>query len=240
MKKYLYNITMVAIVATIAISLTSCDKNDDDIWGSGNNNGTNNKKTIDDYTFSLNGETYYYGYYPLGIGELETRNTFNLHKNYWDAEKDYCTFEIDAFDTRILSLKERTDKEGNIVIDNKWNYAVQGTIDFEKFDPKTISKGQILTTRTSGDYEGRRQRIYIDPYGGSGSSTRWYYRSPYNGGVIKFVSYTYDIFQGVEVNKIITLEFINVTFEADNRYYYGSSAFEANTITINGILTFKG
>ena len=224
MKKYLKFMTF-AMVAVCSLISVSCGDDDDDDFGS-----QSSKK---DYTFLLNGKTYYYGTYSTLWG-LQINADYDLHLDFYEQNLDYYSFNVTGVDNKTPSVT--FDKDGNLVLnDTTAYYSAELFLYFKKFDVNSIKKGDEL------EFNGNTfNTIYFNyhyytstpPY--FQDIAKYYRRENSSTGKVRFVSYgKFDYGY-----KAITLEFDNVTFELDKRFDYSSHPYKAESITINGEIVF--
>ena len=130
------------------------------------------------------------------------------------------------------------------LLESDENYRIDAHFQFPKFDPKTMKKGQELevyqmvsTHRTGSDDPKYLFDFtnYLTMKTHKGDQKQYTWRGP-AVGKIKFVSYTD---HPNEIDKLITLEFDNVTLEEYQGTDYSSFPYKAKTVTIRGMISFS-
>lgn len=227
---------MAALVAIGSLLLVGCSKDDD------NNNDDEEHTSAQSYTFQLNGETYYYAI----IDKIGTtiKASYDLNNDYFESNNDWARFSIHAQNLPYRSLWETFDEDGDM-LEPDWGYEVFVLLNFKKFDPKSMETGQELEViqnvqslrKDSNDpkylYDFSNYLTFEEQ---KTDKEKWYTWRGAAVGKIRFVSYKE---HPNRLNKVITLEFDNVTFEEYQGIDYSSFPYQAKTITINGEITFS-
>ena len=130
MKKYI-KFWAFAIMAVFSLVFISCGDEDDV-----------DEIVKEDYTFTINGETFYYG----KTDELGSwiYAGYDLNMDYNELDNEWCSFVIEAQDVPYPSWSEMVDDDGNWIAINDPNYHVSIKFGFKKFDPKELKKGDEL------------------------------------------------------------------------------------------------
>lgn len=231
-------------VTLFSLGVISCssDDEDDPYIPLDNKEEEKPKDNItEQFNFKFNGQTYYYARITwLGDVTLDCYCDLDLYRDYWETPSDNCTFNINAYD--IPNYGSDIDVHGNFTAP-KENYEIECWLYFKKFDPRVLKTGDVLeidnyikywNNLTIHDSQGE-VNYQIENHKAIDITKKYLLSEPYQG-TIRFVSYTKhpDGF-----NKMVTLEFINVTFEEYQDEDYSNFLYKAKTVTINGNISFK-
>lgn len=225
MKTHLIFISL-AVMAMFGITFVSCGN--DEPNGGSDDNGASGQ-----YTFTLNGKTYYYGgtYDLLGLKQTTIYAGFNVFEAYG---KHHATLVIAAQDVPYKMF----DSEGNLVITQNFNSEVECYFNLTDFNPETAKQGDVVsisqsvkqvTSTTYFDVE--NHILYREKSQGDEDIT--YSWDDAAIGTIKFVSYK----KMEDGFYLLTLDFSNLKMkkvDGDNSSFNDKS----EQIVLNGKITF--
>lgn len=228
MKRITYLWTL-ALAAIMAFTFTACGDDDDDEPKNGGN--------IDkgQYTFTINGETYYYGmtYTWPGLDEKQSTiyasfNTFGAYGTQW------ATLVLDAQDQPYKAF----DSDGNPIVEQDYNSQVECYFNIKNFNPTTAKRGDAITFSQAVKqvtnasyydvqniirYREKAQGDYDITYSWNGNAV----------GSAKFVSYE----ETEDEHHLLTLEFNKLTMvkaSGDN----SSFSNKTEQLVLDGKVTF--
>lgn len=217
------------MMAVFSLSLASCGDDDDDEP----KNGSNTDKG--QYTFTINGKTYYYGMTYTWPGLDEKQSTIYAQFNTFEAyDTQMATLTLDAQDQPYKAF----DSEGNPIVEQDYNNEVECYFNIKDLNPTTAKRGDVITfsqtvkqvTNTSyydvQNFIRYREKAQGDDditYSWNGNAT----------GSAKFVSYE----ETEDEHHLLTLEFNKLTMvkvSGDN----SSFSNKTEQLVLNGKVTF--
>lgn len=213
MAKYL-KLFMVALFATLTLSLTACGGDDDDEPQIGGGNGGGN------YTFNANGKTYYYGI-PFGFWDQYSIGYFSIEDNYY-------TLSVRGYD-RQLTMDESLDLRNAYESNPFTNIDLFITVNpFDLNKAKSGDPISIHRTQTSQGYDVVSPlEFWKDP-----TDNYMFYWGQTPQGQISFVSFK---------DEVLTVNFKNCIFVPVLSSNDLDDLREANVpekFTINGNVSF--
>ncbi len=220
------NLLLLVVLAMFGLAFVACEN--DEPNGGGDDNGASEQ-----YTFTLNGKTYYYGgtYNLLGLKQTTIYTDFNLFEAYG---KHRATLLLDAQDVPYKAF----DSEGNLVITQDFNSEVECYFNLTDFNPETAKQGDVVSISqsvkqvTSTSYFDVENNILYreKSQGDEGITYSW---DDDAIGTIKFVSYK----KMEDGFYLLTLDFSNLKMkkvDGDNSSFNDKS----EQIVLNGKITF--
>ncbi len=194
--------------------------------------GNINHKSKSEYSFMINGQPFYYSVNePIGL---------NL-KTYFDIDDEWCYCSINAYDKQVSYESYDQLYDSSLI---PYNFEVEAIFTFNSFNPKKMNTGDALTPQQSissiVNYSDDPKYLfdfnnYLSIYDKDDLRKEYTWKGKPNGK-ITFISYKED----PEFDDyLLTLGFENVTLEMVPIEDYENHPFKANTVTINGKITFS-
>lgn len=218
-----------AMVAIFSLSLSSCGDDDDDEPKNGGNTDKGQ------YTFTINGKTYYYGMTYTWPGLDEKQSTIYTQFSTFEAYgSQMATLVLDAQDLPYKAF----DGDGNPIVEQDFNSEVECYFNLRDFNPATAKRGDAVTfsqtvtqVTASSYYDVQNHVLYREKsQGDNGIEYSW------NGNAVgsaKFVSYE----ETEDEHHLLTLEFDKLTMvkvSGDN----SSFSNKTEQLVLNGKVTF--
>ena len=220
MKLYFKSL-MVALIATMTFTLSSCGDDDDDA----SINGGNSSSVV---AFNLNGKDYYWAGDLYGAGEWYDPSSSwgTLSKETNANNEQYVSAIATAYSRK---LKDADD----LHYSNDYNTATL-QFGFKNFNWETAKKGQTLefdvVHRSSDDSWWGCEIGLMTPYSNVEQTYAWFGNNGVKG-TAKFVSFK---------NDVVTIEFSNVVMTNEDLQRYGEvdNTNIPTTLTLNGTVAF--
>lgn len=226
MAKYL-KLFMVALFATLTLSLTACGGDDDDEPDFPDNGGNSSSEVA----FNLNGKDYYWQGDLFDLGEL------------YDPSYDWGRLSVGTNannEQYVLTMATAYSRKPKDRDDLHYSDDINSALiafEFKNFNWQTAKKGQVLefniVHRDSDDMWWGceiEMGIHYSNDSNIGQIYTWYGNNGVKG-TAKFVSFK---------NNVVTIEFSNVTMTNYDFYRYGEVKDPKipTTLTLNGSVPF--